>query len=449
MSLHFSDNFNLFVNEISQLDDFRKVCYYIKSMKYHTHNGTYCNEFANSFIHNTTDFYLFFTPNSEIPSPIKKLSKKISDLIAKYNIDEEEILLYTLGIDNENKKDDQFGEKLCGDKQYVAYAGKILHPHNNVDHLNILCEVMNGTKKFKNYFSVDYSRMVYAFILILIKYSVFSFNCLEDVIAIESLVENHDKYGLTDVTSAEFKRQGFIIQDKYYLYNVFFDTSIGKPISSVPNTIEIIQHSNIGNLTIMMRCDKTLCVNKDEIVSTSGIGFEKWRGIDFQAHDIENHIINSKEIIVHFDPSTLNKLLFIIKPEKKCNGDSYYQISVEQLWSMSRISETDKKVITNYVHGCYYPEEKRFDHIDYSVNQYDMDIYIKKYNDSFANTKTSIEKYGDVHYKMWCIKGENLDFKIWSQLVFFTLDYPFRSLFLEIIGGKILETEYLVNIHYK
>lgn len=437
MSLHFSDNFNLFVNEISQLDDFRKVCYYIKSMKYHTHNGTNCNEYANSFMHNTTDFYFFFTPNSEIPIPIKKLNVKIIDLIEKYNIDEEEILLYTLGIDNENMNDDKFGEKLCGEKQFVACAGNILRPHNNVDHLNILSEVMNGTKKFKSLFYIDYSRMVYAFIIILIKYSVFSFKSLEDVIAIESLEENHDKYGLIDVTSAEFKRQGFIIHDKYYLYNFFFDTSIGKPISSVPNTIEIIQHSHISDLSIMMRCDKTLCVNKDEIVSTAGTGFVKWRGIDFQAYDIENHIINNKEIIVHFDPSTLNKLLLIIKPEKNCNGDSYYQISVEQLWSMSRISKADKKVITNYVHGCYYPEEKRFDHIDYSVNQYDMDIYEKKYNDSSANTKTSIEKYGDLHYKIWCIKGDNLEIKIWSQLVYCTLDYPFRRLFAEIVGGNI------------
>ena len=437
MGFHFSDTFNLFINEITQLDEFKKVYYYIKSMKYHTHNGINYNYYANAFIHNTTDFYLFFIPHTEIPSPVKDLSGTISSLIDKYNIDEEEILLYTFGFDKVNKKDKWFGEKLYGEKDYVAYAGKILYPHDKVEPLSILSEVMAGTKKFKRFFSVDHLRMIHAFILILIKYNVYCFNCLEDILAIECLEDNHDKYGLTDVTYADYKRQGFTIDDKYYLYNLFFDFSIGNPLDSTPNIINIIQNSHIHNLSIMMRCDRNLCVNKDDMVCTAGVGFEKWRGIDFHAEAIEENLIKDKEIIVHYDPKTMNKLLLIIKPEKNNNGEKYYQISVEQLWSMDKIPKSDSKVITNYIHGCYYPDNKMFDHIDFSVNQYNIDVYEKKYSDSYSDTKVPIGKYGDLHYKIWCIKGDNLEIKIWSQLVYCTLDYPFRRLFAEIVGGNI------------
>ena len=135
----------------------------------------------------------------------------------------------------------------------------------------------------------------------------------------------------------------------------------------------------------------------------------------------------------------MNKLLLIIKPEKNNDGDNYFQISVEQLWSMDKILKSDSKVITNYIHGCYYPEKKIFDHIDFSVNQYNIDVYEKKYSDSNTETKVPIEKYGDIHYKIWCIKGNNLDLKLWAKLVFYTIDAPFRKLFVEIIGGDLLE----------
>lgn len=438
MGFHFSDTFNLFINEITQSDEFKKVYYYIKSMKYHTHNGTYYNDYANAFIHNPTDFYLFFTPHTEIPSPVKDLSATISSLIEKYNIDEEEILLYTFGFDKDNKNDAKFGEKLYGDKQYVACFGKILCSHNKVDLPQLPCDVLVGAKRFKECFSVDYSRMICAFILILIKYNVYNFKCLEDILAIECLKDNHDKYGLIDITCAEFKRQGYIIDDKYYLYNTFFDTSIGNPLDDVPNTIKIIQNSNIRDLSIYMRCDKKLCVNKEDMVCTAGVGFEKWRGIDFHAEAIEDNLIKDKEIVVHYDLETMNKLLLIIKPEKNNDGDNYFQISVEQLWSMDKILKSDSKVITNYIHGCYYPEKKIFDHIDFSVNQYNIDVYEKKYSDSNTETKVPIEKYGDIHYKIWCIKGNNLDLKLWAKLVFYTIDAPFRKLFVEIICGDLL-----------
>ena len=144
-------------------------------------------------------------------------------------IDEEEILLYTFGFDSLNKNDVIFGEKLYGDKFYVAYSGKILYPHANIDHELVLNDVMSGKKRFKDYFSVDQSRMIYAFICILIVYNCCPYNDLEDILALEDLVEGHDKYGLTDVTSAQFLRQGLLIDNKYYLYNILFDTSIASP----------------------------------------------------------------------------------------------------------------------------------------------------------------------------------------------------------------------------
>ena len=51
------------------------------------------------------------------------------------------------------------------------------------------------------------------------------------------------------------------------------------------------------------------------------------------------------------------------------------------------------------------------------------------------HTMVPIEKYGDIHYKIWCITGSNLDLELWSKLAYCTLDYPFRKLFVEIIDA--------------
>ena len=89
-------------------------------------------------------------------------------------------------------------------------------------------------------------------------------------------------------------------------------------------------------------------------------------------------------------------------------------------------------IIVNFIHAKHFPNKQAFSHIDFSVNQYKTDIYKLKYADASNDTHITINKYADVHYKIWCVEGESIDVGIWSSLVSATLNLPFRKLFYEM-----------------
>lgn len=91
--------------------------------------------------------------------------------------------------------------------------------------------------------------------------------------------------------------------------------------------------------------------------------------------------------------------------------------------------------------GCYYSSNHSFDHIDFSVNQYSTEVFLKKYADNVSENSVSIEQHANEHYKVWCIKGACISLQLWSELVNCTLDEPFRRLFAEIIGAEIIEED--------
>lgn len=125
----------------------------------------------------------------------------------------------------------------------------------------------------------------------------------------------------------------------------------------------------------------------------------------------------------------------IIKPDRDREGRDFYHIEVEELWNPDRVR--DSFVITNYVHSQYYPDKKFSNHMDFSVNQYLKAIFEEKFRDAVTDTKVPIDKYGDEHYKIWCVESEAIEKSTWSKLVCATLDEPFRDLFIEMFSMKI------------
>ena len=91
--------------------------------------------------------------------------------------------------------------------------------------------------------------------------------------------------------------------------------------------------------------------------------------------NLEAQIKFGKKVIVHYCPKTMHKVVVVIKPSETCTHEKVYNITVEQLWSPNSICASELVVLTNFVHGCYYPSKKSFDHLDYSVNQYDRDTF--------------------------------------------------------------------------
>jgi len=206
----------------------------------------------------------------------------------------------------------------------------------------------------------------------------------------------HNKYGLSLVNEAKFLRQGFIIDGRYYLYNIFFDTTIGAATDDIPYTIKII-NEEIPARKLFLRCDEKVALPADRMISTVTTDFQKYRGITVDFGDIER-LVNKKEIIVHYNPDHLDKVVMIIKPDRDREGHSFYHIEVEELWNPDKAR--DSFVITNYVHSQYYPDKKVFNHV-------------------------------------WCVESDAIEISTWSKLVCATLDEPFRDLFIEMFSMKI------------
>lgn len=264
---------------------------------------------------------------------------------------------------------------------------------------------------------------------------------LEDVQMVEHLEEGADKYGLSNISAAKFERQGFVLNEQFFLYNIFFDTSIGSVRGNIPKTLEVLRKYPDAAVSVYMRKDLTLSVPVEKKVTLESTDMQKWRGITLNMGELESQIKSGKEVIVHYDPKTMHKILVIIRPAKSDSHDPYYQIVVEELWAPSTISPDEDVVLTNFIHGCYYSSNHSFDHIDFSVNQYSTEVFLKKYADNVSENSVSIEQHANEHYKVWCIKGACISLQLWSELVNCTLDEPFRRLFAEIIGAEIIEED--------
>ncbi len=425
------------IEKIMRSQDYWNLNYYMRSMKRSQHGGVFNIKHPNMFLkYYPFSAHHFFIPNAEIPFPVLVFSRKAISYIYAANVGEEELLEYCFGI-NSSKAKTSYGSKM-----YIASCGKVITSANRteIEHMNAVIDALEGRINFTDNFTINYDRLIYLFVLLLIEESILRINDVHEVVVNEHFEEPVDKYGLTNVTKADFKRQGFVLGNQYYLYNIFFDTSLGNPTSKTPATIDIIKNIEI-DLEIRMRCDRNLAVPISKMVNTATTDFQKWRGITLNFGNFENQLINAKETIVHYDENTMHKVLVYIKRGTDHTGKIFYHLNVEQLWNPGILLNDEEIVITNYVHGTYYPESETFEHIDYSVNQYEKAVYKEKYHDSAETSGVSIGEYGNHHYKIWCVRGRNLTSRIWAELVCATLDVPFRRIFMETIDGTYIEED--------
>ncbi len=433
-----SEKLDTLINDIVTTQEFWKINYYLRSMKKAPHGGVFHIEYPNMFLkYYTVPTYLFFTPNAEIPAPVLDNVDKFRAIIDVASIDTEELLRYCLGIDPDDR-----GNPRNGSRMYIATCGKIITSvgGGEIEHMVAVSDAIEGKIGYLNNFHIDKERLVLLFIFTLMESFVHRIHDIDEIISHEKMALAIDKYGLSNVTEAEFERQGFRLNEKYYLYNIFLDTSIGSPVSDVPKTIEIIQRIK-PNAQIFTRCDENLAVLYSRMVSTATTDFQKWRGITLNFDSISEQMKSGKETIVHFDTQTLHKILVYIKRGTDEIGVEFYHVNVEQLWNPEIFESEENVIITNYIHGTYYPTCESFEHIDFSVNQYSREIFEAKYSDAEKITGVSIGAYGNMHYKIWCVRGDNLSHVVWADLVCASLDTPFRNIFMETIGGTFKNDE--------
>ena len=76
------------------------------------------------------------------------------------------------------------------------------------------------------------------------------------------------------------------------------------------------------SVKILMRCDENLAVPYSQMVCTSTVDFQKWRGVTLSFDKITEIMKNEKETIVHYDPQTFHKILVYLKKGTDANGSN-------------------------------------------------------------------------------------------------------------------------------
>ncbi|WP_419500503.1 hypothetical protein [Dysosmobacter sp.] len=407
------------MDSIVQSQEFWTVNYYLRSMKKAPHGDVVTVSYPNIFLK-----YYSFQPRTlicHVPEEIPIFMQEIVEyaLTVFYecdSVDYEELLQYCFAEDN----------------WYLGF--RLLHVKPEYEETNaqqhglLLRSILGSRKRITDYFDIEPKYALYALILVLVAEKAVHICNVEEIERHEKLRDPHNKYGLSALSDSDVKflRQGFQVGDIYYLYNIFLDPTIASTSDGMPYTFRIISNE-IAEKTLFMRCDENLAVPAEKMLSTATYDLQKFHGITISFANIES--ILSKEIVVHIHPALAHKLVMVIKPDKEF-GNTFYHIEIEQLWAPDTIS--DEFVMATFVHAKYFPHKHAFTHMDFSINQYEKDIYIAKYTEAVNNTGVPVDKYGDIHYKIWCVEADTIKVETWSKLVSVTLDAPFREIFTEM-----------------
>lgn len=72
------------------------------------------------------------------------------------------------------------------------------------------------------------------------------------------------------------------------------------------------------------------------------------------------------------------------------------------------------------------------------MNQYDEDVYLKKYADT--QNGIAIDQYTetrDMHYKIWCIENGEFSKETWYKLMIISLPPKYQNLLNEMLSYRI------------
>lgn len=263
------------------------------------------------------------------------------------------------------------------------------------------------------------------------RYSDWDFNI---IVPEEKFFYSTNDYHLTKVDNINFRQNGFIFDNKYYLYNSYIDRKPLNARETVPAVFRIMQDGvDISQADLFFRLDERLAVQLDKSDICNYANFEKFYGTSFLFS--KTRLERLKKINVYYNPETFNKLLMVIKKDYDTNlNEEFWHVEVEQLPNIAA-TYNPKFVLTTFVHGKYYPNRKSFTHIDFIKNEYRTDEYRKKHNGS-SNPDISIDYYTetkDEHYKIWCIENIDMSEELWYKLTLVSLAPKYRVLFNEML----------------
>lgn len=203
------------------------------------------------------------------------------------------------------------------------------------------------------------------------------------------LLDNADKYGLTEITGNKIfvfeKPLQLIIDDKIYLIN-FPEYIYDINIDLYKYLVKEIENNNKLKLLLY----------KQMIQEKPIMFFEKYYGKGIDLKDMKKETINFKNIT--YNPENNDKFVACIDVEK-CFIHIYEFIAN---------SETYK---AKYIHAKFDMNSNFITHLDYSINQYSKEQY-----ESIIVNPNVIEKC-DLHKKIWRLDG-NISIESFYNIIF-------------------------------
>ena len=407
-----------FIDALKARPEFIKLNYFLRSMKKMPHGGVINIPIPNCFI-------MHYSPFNALRMYFPRLGGEIQHrfvftepicavkaLMELFSISLTDLLQYIC---------DQKGNDACW---YLSCCLAIQDNQKYHDHMDEIFSVIDHKSIDGTSFTIKSEELSILFLCVLSELTqITNINMITEN---EILQPDSDKYGLSNISNAIFQANGFIIENKFYPYNIFFDISIGAPMARTPLIIDLMKR--IDDISIWMRRDNAIALDAAMAYSVATLDAQRFRGTTF---DIKKMDLHKKNIIVHYDPETMNKLYLSIS-QMESEKTNVLSLVVEELWSPDLVD--DDIITTNFIHATYNMETDIIEHMDHSINQYNKDMYQSKYMDAKNETNIPIDAYADDHYKIWCIKSPKMHFNDWCTITNASLAFPFRSLFQEMLS---------------
>lgn len=356
-----------------------------------------------------------------IPYYLKDIFRETVPLIKDSNLTQEKILLY---LANSQKETSYFF--VCHNILIYGVVEKLSEDE--------IYDIISGSRRLPNSITIDEEILfcaVVAYALDSDRYNNWGF---EAILPKEKFAYSTTDYKLTKVKSINFRQSGFVYDEKYYLYNIFIDRKPLEYFDKMPAVFKIISENiDLNKADLYLRLDERLAVPLAEADIADRYESEYFRGTKFSLSN--TRLENMKNIIVHYNPESFDKLLMVIKKDFDTHlKEEFWHIELEQLPFLDS-NKLRKNVCTTFIHGKYYPKRQAFRHIDFIKNQYPFAEYCQKHEDR-SNQDIRIDYYTtkECHYKIWCVENTDISEDTWYKLSKISLDDKYRKLFDEIMG---------------
>lgn len=359
-----------------------------------------------------------------VPFYLKAICYEVKEILKDNSITLEEILLYLATSEK--------------DVSYFFVSHNLLMTNTGVKLSETeIMDIFSFHKRVPQNVNIDEEKISCAIVAYILDTNRFNSWDLKLLCTREKFSYEITDYKLTKMKNVQFCPNGFIFDDKYYLYSIFIERKKLEYSDEMPAVFKIISEDILpSGADLYMRLDERLAISRSVADITNILVSEKFRGLQFKFSNTQ--LEKCKNILVHGNIYTLDKLLMVIKKDFDDRlNEHFWHIELEELPFVEE--KNLKNVCVTFIHGKYYPHSKVFKHIDFIKNQYEYLEYCEKYMD-LTNNDIKIDYYTtkECHYKIWCVENVDISEENWYKLSRISLGETYQKLLDEILENTQL-----------